>query len=156
MTVLSGSEDAFNDFQNIRMSSGDVSSKTEQAFRDIVNGCSDDSVGGQVIEITFNHKDNSFVYNWKRGFFTSKDQIVALGEPIEFFNNATDGGYSFEINQINIGNVVYDIDQMEPAILYSREYRINTEDADNPNLTGLMMPILVVINENGEAFLYRR
>lgn len=148
-----GSEDAFKDFQRMRIG---ASVKTEQAFLDTVNGCSDDSVGGRVIEVKYNHNDNSFVYNWKRGFCSSKLHTVVQGETIKFYNSVEDGGYSYEVDQIDIGNVLYDIDQMMPAILYSRKYRINLEDINNPNLTGLMLPMLVVINDNGEILLYRQ
>ena len=60
-----------------------------------------------------------------------------------------DGGYSYEILHQDIENVLFIIDQMNPAVLYSRRFRVNDNDVKNPNLFGLMMPMLVEIKDNG-------
>lgn len=151
-----GSTEAFARLQEIRLSSiADARTQTGRAFQDVVNGCSDDSVGGRAIEVIYSYDFNSFVYNWKRGFCSSKDQIVGLGEPLSLHSSASDGGYSYEVEQINIENVLFSIDQMEPAILYSRNRRIDSTYINNPNLFGLMMPMLVKRNDNGEIIRFR-
>ena len=43
-----------------------------------------------------------------------------------------------------------DIDQMEPMILFSRGHRLLESNSNNPNLFGLMLPMLVMQKENGE------
>ena len=151
-----GSEDAFRDFQTARLSLGeDAAKQTEGAFRDVVAGCRDESVGGQTLEVIFDEQIHSFVYHWERAFHTSKRQIVALGKPIIFYTSASDGGYSYEVIHKDIENVLFVIDQMEPDILYSRKYRVDSYDVDNPNLFGLMLPILVKTNENDEIVRYQ-
>lgn len=151
-----GSDNAFQDFQRIRLSSGNNAvNQTELAFCDIVNGCSDDSVGGRAIEVIFDYKTNSFIYQWKRAFFSSEPQIVAPGESIIFNTSASDGGYSYEVEHIDIENVLFKIDQMEHAILYSRKYRIDSIDPKKSKVSGLMLPILVELKDDGEVVYYK-
>lgn len=146
-----GSEDAFKDFQRIRLSgSGDAATQTERAFHEVVNGGNDETVGGNVIAVIYDYQFNSYVYRWERAFHSSKPQTVELGKNIIFYSSASDGGYSYEIEHKDIENVLITIDQMNPAILYSRRYRLDSSDIENPNLFGLMMPMLVETNENGD------
>ena len=146
-----GSEIAFNAFQETRLQAGhDASKHTDYAFRDVVNGCKDDSVGGRTIEVMYDYQCNSFLYHWERAFHTSKPQIVALGSNIVFHTSASDGGYSYEVVHKDIENVCFIVDQMEPAILYSRRFRVDSSDVGNPHLFGLMLPMLVKTAENGD------
>ena len=98
----------------------------------------------------YDYQCNSFLYHWERAFHTSKPQIVALGNNIVFHTSASDGGYSYEVVHKDIENVCFIVDQMEPAILYSRRFRVDSSDVDNPHLYGLMMPMLVKTAENGD------
>ena len=144
-----GSEEAFRTFRKLRLSSGaDPTTQTERAFHNVVNGCSDETVGGRAIEVVYNYSDNSFEYNWQRSYNTSKSQNIKSGDPIILYTSASDGGYSYEIVHADIENALFVIDQMEPAILYSRRYRVDSTDTNNKNLYGLMLPMLVK-NDNG-------
>lgn len=146
-----GSEEAFHDFQRVRLSSsGDPAKQTSLAFADVVAGCIDDTVGGRAIGVSYDYEINSFVYQWRRAFHTEKSQTVALGEPIVFYSSASDGGYSYEVVHMDIENVLFIIDQMEPEILYSRRFRVDSRDVDNPHLFGMMLPMLAKPNEKGE------
>ena len=140
-----GSDDAFREFQRIRS----ASEQTKTAFQNVVDGGYDDTVGGFAFEVVFDYESNSFIYNWERAFHTSKPQFVEAGGTIEFFMSEQDGGYSYEILHQDIENVLFIIDQMNPAVLYSRRFRVNDNDVKNPNLFGLMMPMLVEIEDNG-------
>ena len=72
-----GSEDAFKDFQRIRLSCGcDAATQTERAFHKVVNGGSDETVGGNAIEVIYDYQLNSFLYSWERAFHSSKPQTV--------------------------------------------------------------------------------
>lgn len=145
-----GSEDAFRSFQSVRLSTdGDVASHTERAFHQVVDEGTDETVGGNAIAVIYDYHLCSFVYRWERAFHSSKPQTVELGKNIIFYTSASDGGYSYEIEHKDIENVLLTIDQMKPAILYSRRFRIDDSDLQNPNLFGLMMPMLVETNENG-------
>ena len=151
-----GSEDAFSAFQEARLQGNcDAVEQTDFAFRSVVDGCKDDSVGGRAIKVVYDHQYNSFIYQWSRSFCTSKPQTVAPGESIVFHTSASDGGYSYEVVHKDIENVLFSIDQMKPDILYSRRFRIDSKDADNPLLFGLMMPMLVVEKENRETIRYQ-
>ena len=151
-----GSEDAFSEFQRIRLTSGgDPAKQTELAFSNVVAGCKDNTVGGRAIGVSYDYEINSFVYQWERAFHTEKSQTVALGEPIVFYSSANDGGYSYEVVHMDIENVLFIIDQMEPEILYSRRSRVDARDVDNPHLFGLMLPMLVEPNDKGEIIRYR-
>lgn len=151
-----GSEEAFSAFQEARLQDNyDAVKQTHFAFRSVVDGCKDDSVGGRVVKVVYNHQYNSFVYQWTRFFCTSKPQTVALGKNIIFHISASDGGYSYEVIHKDIENVLFSIDQMKPDILYSRRFRVDSKDVDNPLLFGLMMPMPVVEKENGEVTRYQ-
>ena len=63
---------------------------------------------------------------------------------------ASDGGYSHVIVPIDLQNILYIVDQMNPHVLYSRSFRLDLSDAGNPDLSGLMMPMLVEANGKGE------
>ena len=152
-----GSEDAFRHFQELRIRQDNsnrvyepVYKCTTRAFQSVVDGGADDTVGGITISVFFNYQDKSFIYSWERAFYTSKPQIVQPGEAISFHLSAGDGGYSHEIVPIDLQNVLCVVDQMNPHILYGRNFRLESSDIGNPNLSGLMMPMLVKVNEKGE------
>ena len=146
-----GSEKAFEEFQCVRLSTdGDVARQTMHAFHEVVSNCSDETVGGNAIGVIFDYQSNCFVYCWERAFCSSKLQTVEPGKNIAFYMSASNGGYSYEIEHKDIENVMITIDQMKSAVLYSRRFRLDGSDLKNPNLFGLMMPMLVETNEYGE------
>ncbi len=152
-----GSEDAFRHFQELRIRSDNanrvhesVYKRTTRSFQSVVDGGIDDTVGGITVSVIFNYQDKSFIYGWERALYTSKPQIVKPGEALSFHLSASDGGYSHEIVPIDLQNVLCVVDQMNPCILYSRNFRLDSSDIENPHLSGLMMPMLVKINEKGE------
>ena len=88
-------------------------------------------------------------------FFSSKPQRIAPGESVIFNMSTSDGGYSYEVEHIDIENVLFKIDQMEHAILYSRKYRIDSIDPEKSKVSGLMLPILVKLKDDGEVIYYK-
>lgn len=153
-----GSEDAFRRFQELRIRpdsadrAGEPAYKrTTHAFQSVVDSGADDTVGGITVRAIFGYQEKSFIYGWERTFHSSKPQIVQLGEAIPFDLSARDGGYSHEIVPIDLQNILCIVDQMNPRILYSRNFRLDSSDIENPNLSGLMMPMLVEVNEKGEC-----
>lgn len=144
-----GSKEAFEVFQERRLSlGGNVSKHTRSVFQDVVAGCKDDSVGGRVVEIEYDCSADSFVFHWENAYYTEKPQIIKLGDNINFFTSASDGGYSYQVVHQDIQNVFFVIYQMKPAILYSRQFRVSETDLHNPNLFGLMLPLLAEIRED--------
>ena len=151
-----GSKEAFEVFQEERLSLGGIVSKhTRSVFRDVVAGSIDDSVGGRVVEIEYDRSADSFVFHWENAYYTEKPQIIKPGDNIIFFTSASDGGYSYEVVHQDIQNVFFVIDQMKPAILYSRQFRVSEKDLQNPNLFGIMLPMLTELNGNGTVTRYR-
>ena len=152
-----GSENAFRRFQELRIRQDNANrvdepayKRTTRAFQSVVDGGIDDTVGGITVSVIFDYQDKSFIYGWERAFYTSKPQIVQPGEAISFHLSASDGGYSHEIVPIDLQNILCVVDQMNPCILYSRNFRLDSSDIENPHLSGLMMPMLVKVNEKGE------
>ncbi len=151
-----GSNEAFEVFQKGRLSlGGNVSKHTESVFQDVVAGCKDDSVGGRVVEIEYDRSADSFVFHWENAYYAEKPQIIKPGDNIILFTSASDGGYSYEVVHQDIQNVFFVIDQMKPAILYSRQFRVSEKDLQNPNLFGLMLPLLTEFKEDGSVARYR-
>lgn len=124
--------------------------RTTRAFQSVVDGGADDTVGGITVSVIFDYQAKRFIYGWERAFYTSKPQIVQPGGAISFHLSASDGEYSHEIVPIDLQNVLCVVDQMNPRILYSRNFRLDSSDIENPHLSGLMMPMLVKVNEKGE------
>ena len=150
-----GSEIAFEDFQKKCLSYGEnTTNPTKTAFSNVISGCRDETVGGVAIGVMYDYALNSFVYMQESGFFSSKEQIVKLGENIQFYLSASDGGYSYHVQNIDIENVLFSIEQMKPSILYSRRFRVDSTNLNNPNQFGLMMP-MEIINGDGTFMRYR-
>ena len=152
-----GSEDAFRKFQELRIRQDNANrvdepayKHTTRAFQSVVDGGIDNTVGGITVSVIFDYQDKSFIYGWERALYTSKSQIVQLGEAISFHLSASDGGYSHKIVPIDLQNVLCIVDQMNPHVLYSSSIHLDSFDIENPNLSGLMMPMLVKVNEKGE------
>ena len=151
-TAWLGSYDAFCEFQNIRLSNFSYNpiEMTDGAFDRVVRGCKDDSVGLFHISASFRPDLKCFFYSEKSGFYSDTKQLVKPGENIRFFLNSSDGGFSYHQYPFNSECLIVKIDQMEPMILYSRSHRLSESDNNNKNLFGLMLPMLVKQNENGE------
>lgn len=147
-----GSYHAFREFQRIRLSDPTHSPAelTHSAFQNVVQGCGDDSVGGFYISASYRPDLNCFWYSEKQALHSDKEQTVKRGETIKFFLDPSNGGYSYRLIPCGIESLLMDIDQMEPMVLYSRGHRVSESNSNNPNLFGLMLPMLVKWKENGK------
>ena len=123
-----------------------------KAFLDIVQGCSDETVGGFPIHVRM--IDGKFDYSYSKTFQTGKEQFVKPGEAIVFDMRNSEGGFSFEQLPISEEEFMLKFDQMPQVLLYSRNKRI-PEEADNHMLFGLMLPMLLFEDENGVRRRYR-
>lgn len=131
-----GSPDAYKFFRSIS-STKDISS----AFEETVDGCKDRSVGGFHVSVIYGIEEQSFVYAYTRAFASFKHATVKQEAPIPFFLSAADGGFSYEIYDISLEEILLSIDQMEHKVLFTRNKRYCTEDIANKNLSGLMLPM---------------
>jgi len=146
-----GSYDAFREFQRIRTEDPKKTpaEMTDTAFQSVIQGCSDDSVGGLYISARYRPDLKCFWYLEKSAFFSDREQIVKPGEYVKFFLDPKDGGFSYHQVPCNLESLIVKIDQMEPMILYSRAHRTSELESNNKNLFGLMLPMLVKQKENG-------
>ena len=146
-----GSIDAFRSFQKIRYETKtkeeSLNLHTDRAFRYVVNGCSDDSVGGFTIKTMFNHSVGSFEYGYSCEFFTPGPILVKVGEAIPFHTDAQGGNYSAYIEPISVEECILNIEQMGTKILYSRHRRFDDE-LNNDALFGLMLPLEICYHDN--------
>ena len=146
-----GSIEAFRSFQKRRYESNtnekNISDYTDRAFRDVVNGCSDDSVGGFAIRTLFNHSTGSFEYVYSCEFYTPGPINVKVGESIPFNKDVQSGNYSACLEPVSIEECALKIEQMKTRILYSRQKRFDDE-IGNDNLFGLMLPLELHFRDN--------
>ncbi len=153
-----GSYEAFVAFQKQKNSTypkgKPIHEYTYGAFSNVVAGCGDSSVGGFHIAVAYNYSKSSFQYQESKSF-TALDQIVRPGESVIFDTSREAGGYSFETVSSDIQNVVFIVDQIQPAILYSRQFRGDKKDSENKNLFSLMLPMLILQDKNGQWIQYR-
>lgn len=148
-TAWLGSFEAFRSFQGHRFKSKDSTQhNSSQAFRDVVSGCEDDSVGGFPVSVQYYHYDKSFEYVEEYGFVSNKDQVVFPGEDVIFNTSARDGGMSYRTIPIGLSSVIYDIKQMQNAILYSRDHRYDNNLDIGEHLFGIMLPMEIVQENN--------
>ena len=153
-TAWIGSPEAHEAFQRYRSMCNPgterASRYTISAFADVVAGCKDTSVGGFPIRVHYSNEKNAFCYSNHYAIIDSKTQLVKAGETIKFHMSARDGGYSYEVISDSLFGVLISIDQLDHMILYSRNLRSATISANDPCLFGLMLPMRVITNDNGE------
>ncbi len=102
-----GSPTAHREFQMVRDkdNNGRASDRTRMAFLEIVQSCSDDSVGGFCITAGYNQSLNALGYRECKTFQNSKSQIVKPGDNIKFYMSAMDGG--FRLNRFQSPKKIY-------------------------------------------------
>ena len=145
-----GSFKAFSSFQGYRLNSKEsVQSRTASAFKTVVSGCGDDTVGGFPIAVQYYNYDKSFEYVEEYGFVSGKEQVVSPGENLNFYTSARDGGMSYRTIPMGVGSVILDIDQMPSSILYSRNHRYDNKVDMGEHLFGIMLPMEII--EDGES-----
>lgn len=139
-----GSKQAFSRFQQFRneRNENDASDRTDMAFLDVVSGCKDGTVGGFRVAAEYDNSLKQIRYSHNITFQNSKSQLVKPGEAVIWYLSAADGGFSCEQIPISCEELMLDIKQMEPNILYTRNKRCTREDLTNPQLFGLMLPML--------------
>ena len=120
-----------------------------------VSGCGDNTVGGFPIEILYFYDSNSFQFVQSKGYSITKTQTVYPGELVKFDLSVANGGYSYEMLPYSLHDVILNIEQMKPAILYSTHIRRTPEDSSNPYLFSLMLPLLAVEDGNGGWKCYK-
>ena len=140
-----GSSVAHREFQErrLRNNNGIASERTGLAFQEVIEGCSDQTVGGLCIQAGYDLPSKSMGYRECISFQSSKSAIVQPGESIPFFLSASDGGFSYEQIPVSLEDLIVHIFQMEQAILYSRRLRMSDYDMNNSQLFSLMLPMLI-------------
>lgn len=146
--VWIGSETAHKEFQQKRLKNNNrkASNRTSAAFLDVVQGCSDKTVGGFPIQVRM--IEGKFEYAYSKTLQMEKEQTVKAGEAVVFDMRNSEGGFSFEQLPISEEEFMLRFDQMPQVLLYSRCKRI-PEEADNKLLFGLMLPMIFCKDDNG-------
>ena len=151
-----GSITAFNEFQEHSLSHEDRADGRSMLidFQSVVENCSDDSVGGFPISVSYSNSLPGFCYDCTYNANSVKECTVKPGEAIPFYLSASDGGYSYIIKPYGIESLLVQVDQMFPDILYSRCHRISEQNDRNDNLFSLMLPMLVSLGNEGKYYRY--
>ena len=146
-----GSNKAFNEFQKERLSNNDgkASDRTTMAFTKVVQSGVDECVGGVPVVAGYDINIGGIAFSYNYSLYSVKEQVVAPHDVMKYYLASEDGGFSYHQIPVSCEEVMVVIEQMKPAILYSRSKRCKKEDSDNPQLFGLMLPMLIVENEDG-------
>lgn len=152
--VWIGSPIAHREFQRVRLenNSGSASDRSSTAFLHVVQECSDKTVGGFPIHVRL--IEGKFEYSYSKTFQMEKKQTVKAGENVVFDMRNSEGGFSFEQVPISEEEFMLRFDQVPQVLLYSRRKRI-PEEANNQMLFGLMLPMLIIEDEDGAWKRYR-
>ena len=127
-----GSQIAFYKLQELRKSSyTDISLFTRAVYE-----CGDDSVGGFVIQSTYNGKE--FFYPERLESSVYKSQIAQPGENIQLIDTAENGGYTVHFRESKC-DVIMTFEQIDISVIYSARYRYKS-DMESDYKKHLMLP----------------
>ena len=129
--------------------------KSKEAFRETLDKCGDASVGGFAIEMNYCHECKRFHAVWQVNCHLEKCVTIPAGTSRILDFSASNGGYSYEVLSITPQDIIVDIAQMFPSVLYSTHNRVDQKEVNNKNLFSLMLPMLVVKNDLGQWIRYR-
>ena len=118
-------------------------------FKRAIANSEDNSVGGFCSDIRYDIWTKTFVYCERQEYHVEKDQIVQLGEAINFFHSAEDGGFAFEIPESN-QEFRLNILQTGSSLIYTNKYRLE-DSISKEHIKHFMLPILLRTNVDGCA-----
>ena len=132
-----GSYTAFRKLQEIRTDSF-TSSYT---FRRAVSECSDDSVGGLIIQNTYRQEEHRFVY--PEGYYSSyeRKQTIKPGENVILSGPAETGAFTTYYHD-STDEVIIDFWQNNTSVIYSTKYRYGSTDVNNSNTKYFLLPAI--------------
>lgn len=132
-----GSYTAFRKLQEIRTDSF-TSSYT---FRRAVSECSDDSVGGLIIQNTYRQEEHRFVY--PEGYCSSyeRKQTIKPGENVILSGPAETGAFTTYYHD-STDEVIIDFWQNNTSVIYSTKYRYGSTDVNNSNTKYFLLPAI--------------
>lgn len=141
-----GSEFAFRKLQELRVKA--IENKTYNGvsgslFRDAVNQCKDETVGGFTIVTSFSSECNRFCRNECWSSYVSKPEHVNAGDCISLYDTAADGGFAYHLYGTDDPNeVVIDFLQGDISVIYTTRYRSDQIVTDNKHARFLILPIV--------------
>lgn len=141
-----GSQETFCELQKQRMSVLDnnpeeIQNATSNCFRKAIQETKDDSVGKHIfIHTVATSKSNRFIYQYRTESYLDISQFVLPGETIRISGDAAEGAFTVEYLDTT-EDVIINIKQADLTILYTRRFRLDQFDTDNPNTRHFLLPI---------------
>ena len=100
------------------------------------------SVGGFIVRVMYRFSEHRFVYPFHFESHYERDQTVTLGEAIQFYAPAEDGGYTATYRD-STKDFIIDLEQPNMTIAYTDRYRYAEPDSINSSTNHLMLPMLI-------------
>lgn len=137
-----GSYDAF---KSLRKYQSDNPARMDNhlcAFMHSMQDCGDETVGGFPICVIFDELEKGFEYQERLEIVTERAQEVISGMQIKLGGSAEEGAYTAHYRASN-EDVIIDLEQANVTLLYTKKYRLNSEDVSNPHTKHFLLPIVV-------------
>lgn len=137
-----GSGIAFLKMQELRMHELNEGRQPNTAglFGQALLECKDESVGIFEITTIFSQVQHSFFYTERLQMTSERKQIVLPGKAVKFHGSAEEGAYTV-YQHWSSEEVRLDIAQADLSILFSRKYRLDAFDTNNPDTKYFLLPI---------------
>ena len=128
------SEKMENNATNLHVTSADL-------FREAIRLTKDESVGKDIFIHTFvSSLTNEFVYAYRLESFSEAQRLIPPGSNIPIIGTVAEGAFSVEYEE-TAENVIINVLQANISILYTKKYRLDQFDVDNPNTKYFLLPI---------------
>lgn len=112
-----------------------------------LHACGDDSVGGFITRVMYDTNEKVFLYGERLESHVEREQIIGIGEAIDLFHTAEDGGFTVHFRESQT-DVVIDFGQKDMSLVYTARYRICEEGSVNGHTKHFMLPLLIKTSTN--------
>ena len=131
------------------MDNGDpfVHEISEPIIDNALRECGDDSVGGFITRVMYDYNAKEFLYGERLESHIERDQVVRVGEAINLFQTAEEGGFTAYFRESQT-DVIIDFGQKDMSLVYTARYRIYEEGSVNEHTKHFMLPLLIETSTN--------
>lgn len=138
-----GSYDAFRKLQELRnLDSTSVTSCTStKQFKQAIEECGDDSVGGFVIYDMYDNISHSFIFPERLDASADRTQLVPPNGAIQFSRSAAVGDCTMHFLESR-NDVIIEFSQIDTQIWFTDKYRYTKEDWENTNTNHFLLPCI--------------
>lgn len=142
-----GSYTAFHKLQEIRHKNGSPINTSFDHFKNAVEECEDDSVGGFIICDYYDANEEQFMFQERLEAYAEREQLIPLNGIIAF-NRPSEFGDCTIHYLPDPFEVIIEFFQNRTILFYTRRYRYSEVDANNGRTNHFLLPMLIDADTN--------